>query len=52
MAGSVLEHKLRKIYALGTSDKSQLALHLATKCNANCDWMILPGEYVFLSLNS
>ena len=31
--------------------QSQLALHVATKCNVNCDWINVPGEYVFLNLN-
>ena len=47
-----LEFKLRKIYSPGTSHHSQLPLHFATKCNANCDWINVPGEYVFLSVIS
>ena len=47
-----LEFKLRKKYSPGTSGQSQLALHFATKCNNNCDWINVAGEYIFLSLNS
>ena len=48
-----LEFKLRKSYSRGrTSIQSQLALHFATICNVNCDWMDVPGEYFVLSLNS
>ena len=35
-----------------TSGQSRLALYLVTKCNANCGWMNVPGQYIFLSFNS
>ena len=35
-----------------TSGQSQLALQLPQKCNANCCWMNVPGQYIFLSFNS